>query len=31
LSAMKFMQVAKEKQVQKDINDAYKLINQLEN
>lgn len=28
---MKFMRVAKEKQVQKDMDDAYKLINQLEN
>ena len=31
LNAMKFMKVAKEKQVQKDMDDAYKLINQLEN
>ena len=28
---MKFMKVAKEKQAQKDMDDAYKLINQLEN
>ena len=28
---MKFMKVAKEKQNQKDIEDAYKLINKLEN
>lgn len=26
---MKFMQVAREKQQQKDMDDAYKLINQL--
>jgi hypothetical protein len=31
LNAMKFMKVAKEKQAQKDMDDAYKLINQLEN
>ena len=28
---MKFMKVAKEKQNQRDIEDAYKLINKLEN
>jgi hypothetical protein len=28
---MKFMKVAKEKQNQKDMDDAYKLINKLEN